>query len=255
MIFGIIIFTIFAVSLTENLQIADGLLATKSELNYELNKGNTQVLTWTVINSEDVPINVEFYADGEGSELMVFEEFVTIEPHMQKVLDVFVKVPLTIDDVEYRPILHVLQRGTIEEGKSGLVINIHLQAPATIKIGDNPIYTPPVIVETEEEIEEISDEVVETVPEITEPTETMEEKLAKIKASNEANKKDDPDESKSNVVIDTNPVETKQVPIVDDEFVPEPVSDSETDEIVEEDVKECNFLDMILSWFGAVKCA
>ena len=182
---------ISTVTITENLQTADGLLTASAKLNYELNGGDTQMLTWKIINNEDVPIYVEFYAEGEGSELLVFEEFASIEPRKQKVLEVFVVVPETVDDVEYHPTLFVIQKGTIEPGKSGFIINVRLQTPVTIKIGDNPIYTPPTIVESEEVVEEIIEEIIKEEPKIEEEIlETIEEKLARIKAANEANKPD-----------------------------------------------------------------
>lgn len=216
MILSIVIFTIFTVSLTENLQTAEGLTVTLSQLNYELNAGDTQMITWTVNNSEDIPINVEFYAEGEGSELLVFEEFASLEPRKSKVLEVFVVVPETVDDVEYRPTLYVIQKGTIEEGKSGLIINIRLQTPITIKIGDNPIYTPPV-----EKIEPkipVAPKVIE--PEVEVEVEkskelTAAEKIALIQAANEAKQV-------------TPQVSVTQTPEVKDEsFIPEPVMEKE----------------------------
>jgi len=227
MILSIVIFTVFTVSLTENLQIADGLTATLSQLNYELNGGDTQMITWTVNNSEDIPINVKFYAEGEGSELLVFEEFASIEPRKQKVLEVFVVVPETVDDVEYRPTLYVIQKGTIEPGKSGLIINIRLQAPVTIKIGDNPIYTPPAIVESEKVVEEIIDEIIKEEPKIEEEVgETIEEKLAKIRAANEANQIITDDKTIIGGASEENKETTEPSKIIPDEgFIPEPISD------------------------------
>ena len=195
LIFSLVIATVFTVSLTENLQSVDGIAASGDTLRYEVDVGETQMLTWLVLNDEEKALDIEFYATGEGSELLVFEEFVTMDPKSNQRFEIFVSVPDDHpDNVEYHLTLFALTRGEkIEGAGAGIVMNLQMQTSVVIKIGDNPIFThmveDPVI---EEEIvkEEImkEEEVEKPVDEEITPTETMAEKLARIQAANDDNK-------------------------------------------------------------------
>ena len=222
------------VSLSENLQTADGLLSTSPKLNYELNGGDTQVLTWTIINSEDVPINVEFYAEGEGSELLVFEEYASLDAGKNKVLEIFVVVPETLDDVEYRPTLYVIQKGSIEPGKSGIVMNVRLSASINIKIGDNPIYTPPVE-KIEPEIQvapKVIEPEVEVEVEVEKSTElSIAERMAIIEKANKEREASQPINSNPQSAVE-NEISIDSEPTMDAEPIVESVVDNKTDEEV-----------------------
>ena len=225
MILSIVIFTVFTVSLTENLQIADGLSAVSTKLVYKLDVGETQMLTWGIVNDISDPINLEFYATGEGSELLVFEQYAELAAHTQQDFEIFVIVPDDHpDNVEYRPTLYALQRGNIEEGKSGMIINIQMKTTPVIKIGENPVYTPPTVEQIAQVIEEKAVKQTEKPIVIKE---TMEEKLARIQAANEANQVITDDKT----IIDEVSEENKEVTtepskiIPDDGYEPEPISD------------------------------
>ena len=73
--FLLIVFTVFTVSLTENLQLADGLNAIAHRVNFELEVGESDMQTWNVINNSDEKTWIEFYADGPGSEFLTFKKF------------------------------------------------------------------------------------------------------------------------------------------------------------------------------------
>jgi len=185
---GIIIATVLAVSLTETIQIADGFSAAKTNMVFELDIGETQMLTWPVSNKGNVTINVQFFATGEGSELLVFEEFVTIEPLVRTEFEIFVIVPEDHpDNVEYHPELFVLKRGDdLGEGVTGMIVNVQYRTIPIIKIGDNPIYTPPVV-------EAVDEPKADPEPEPRmeeEKIETLEEKLERIEAANRENAPD-----------------------------------------------------------------
>jgi hypothetical protein len=77
--FVLIIFAVFTVSLTETIQISDGFLSQSTAgWKYQLSPGESDVFTWTLTNTEDKSIIIEFRAEGQGSELLVFEELVTM---------------------------------------------------------------------------------------------------------------------------------------------------------------------------------
>jgi len=196
LILGLVIATIFTVSITENLQFVDAFLS-KSTAGwvYELNPGESQVLTWTLTNTDDVPINIEFRGEGPGSELFVFEELSTLEPKEKRSFEFIVVIPDDHpDNIEYRPTFFALEKAISdsEGGAAVVLINYQMSANPIVKIGDNPIFTPepkPVKVE-EKPVEEKP--VEEEADFIATPTETLEEKLAKIQATNEANKVEEP---------------------------------------------------------------
>jgi len=183
---GIIIALVLSVSLTETFQTADGFSAAKTNMVFELDLGDTQMLTWPVSNIGNETINVQFYATGEGSELLVFEEIVAIEPHVRTEFEIFVRVPEDHpDNVEYHPELFALKRGDdLEEGATGMIVNVQYRTLPIIKIGDNPIYTPPVVETVDEPKEEPEPRMEE------EKKETLEEKLERIEAANSENAKD-----------------------------------------------------------------
>ncbi len=249
-ILSIVIFTVFTISLTETIQLADGLAASGDRIIYELNPGESQVQTWYVINDENRDIELEFYASGIGSELFVFEEVVTMKANSNNRYDIIVLVPEDHqDNVEYRPDLFVLTRGEkLEDGGAGIVMNIQVKTKSIIKIGDNPIYTSPTIMEKEVE-KEIIKEAIKEKPKGEEPTETLEEKLARIQAANEAKK--ETVQQLENPRIDD---KWEEEAVVD--YEPEPMGDTQDKVFAVELEKEqeCNFIDMILSWFGMGKC-
>ena len=93
LLLSFVIATIFTVSLTENLQIADGFSASATKITLETKVGNTDIFKRAVINDETETINLEFYATGPGSELLVFEEFVSIEPRVRQEIEIIVVIP------------------------------------------------------------------------------------------------------------------------------------------------------------------
>ena len=179
---------ISTVTLSENLQVADGLLASATKLIYEMELGETQMLTWAVTNNEDESMTLELYALGPGSELLVFEEFIDLESKTRKEIEVFVIVPKDHkDNVEYHPQLFALKRGNLPEGTTGMQVNLSMRTIPVIKIGDNPVYTPPTV---EQQVKVIEEKIVKETQEPIVIKETIEEKLARIQAANEANKPD-----------------------------------------------------------------
>lgn len=195
----LVVFTVFTVSLTENLQIADGFTAMSSHLEYRMQVGDTQLLTWGIINdNQKDPLYLEMYATGPGSELFVFEEDIVIEPGAIRKIEIFVQVPEDHpDNREYHPQVFA-KKTTPSNNESGSKIKINIQhvTKPIIFIGDNPVYFAPEIVKQEagEEEESVTSnaqpkEEVEKVA-----GETMQEKLDRIKASNLANQLDSPDD-------------------------------------------------------------
>ena len=194
-----------------SIQFADGLAAVKVKLEYNLQKGDTQMLIWTIINTQDEPIKLEVYAKGEGAHLLTFEKHFTLDAKSKKDIEVFVIVPEDhVNNIEYRPHLFALQKAVTDTNTAtGMVFNQQMRTIPIIKIGDNPVYTPPVGEKTEaSKVEEKKEEIVEQIKE-----ETMEEKLARINAANLDN------ESSKDVVKDS--VNEKSV------MDKEPTSDSE----------------------------
>jgi hypothetical protein len=84
-ILGISLLVIFTTLLIENIQFVDGFLS-KSTAGwiYKLNPGESQVLKWTITNTEDKSIDIQFRGEGKGSELFVYEENVTFKPKEKK---------------------------------------------------------------------------------------------------------------------------------------------------------------------------
>jgi len=250
--FVLIVFAIFTVSLTENLQIADGLAAGGDKMIYQLNPGESQLLTWLVMNDEDKELDVEFYATGPGSELLIFEEYLTLEPNSRNDFEIFVSIPKDHKtDVEFRPSLFVLHRGEGIEAGAGIQMNIQMQVNPTIKIGDNPIYTYPV---TEKVIEDEAPKAI--VPEVKtieekEEVESLEDKMARIQEANQAKGQVTP--TPFNVPVDDEWEESFEEEAVK-EYVPEPTESLRPAPHQEEEKNECGFIDWLLSLFGMAKC-
>lgn len=246
LLLSFVITTVFTVSLTENLQLADGLLASSTKLIYEMDIGETKMITWAITNNEEDAMTLEFYATGPGSELLVFEEYMDLDSHTRKEVEIFVIIP---DDhpnnIEFHPELFALKRASsLEEGESGFFVNLQMRTIPVIKIGDNPVYTPPTPIQVEEVKEKITKEQTQD-PLVVE--ETLEEKLARIQAANEKTEK--PKQ------LDEDDVYSQ--PQDDEDYIPEPIPDPEptvkiTD--IDPNLKECNFIDVFLSWFGLSKC-
>jgi hypothetical protein len=247
--FVLIVFAIFTISLTENLQIADGFLSESTAgWKYELSPGESQVFTWTLTNTEEKSINLEFRAEGQGSELFVFEELVTMQPNEHTAFEFIVTVPEDHpDNIEYHPQLFALEVAErSSDTGAAILINYEMLARPIIKIGDNPVFTPepiPVIIEEEAIVKERPSEEDFSV---TIPTETLEEKMARIQAANQP---------KEVIVDDVWEEEFEEEAVK--EYVPEPMSDPEpvTAPVVAiVTVEECGWWDMILSLFGMAKC-
>jgi len=221
-----VIVTIFTVSLTETIQTSDGVLQSADRLKYNVSLGEIQSQVWILTNNEDSPIILEFFAEGPGSELLKFESSAYVEPGTSKHLEVFVEIPADHkDNIEYHPSLYALKKGVAEGGATGITINVMMRTTPFILIGENPIYTPPVV-----EPKKIDPEPVTPKVEVVKPIEdTMEERLEKIKALNEANKIDTPEEAEL---------------VTDDDILPEPI-------VI---VTECGWFEIFLSWFGIGKC-
>lgn len=239
LILSFVIITIFTVSLTENLQLADGVLQSAKRLVYDIEIGETQSQFWTLVNNEDSPILLEIFATGPGSELLEFLDTAYLEPTKKIKLEVFAVIPPDHpDNIEYHPNLYALKKGIAEDGSTGVVVNVRMKTIPFIKIGENPIYTPP----PEIKIATIPKE--DTKPKVVEPIkDTLEERLAKMKALNEANKKEEP------IIMKAHTPEPKcgaGTILVDG--ICKIVVDSEPV------AKECNWFEIFLSWFGFGKC-
>ncbi len=212
---------IFTVSITENLQLADALTASGKQMTYELEVGDTQMLTWKVINDEEIPINLEFFATGDGSEFFIFEKFITMEPKQVREFEILVNIPSDHkDNVEYHTKLFALKKGSVESSGAHLVINVQMETHPVIKIGENPIYQSEVV-KTAPIEKEISTPIVPEAKIVTEKEilETLEEKLERIKAANEA-------KSSQEIKVDETFEETLKEESVTD-YVPEPEMDAE----------------------------
>ena len=242
----LIIGIISTVTITENLQISDGFLSKSTKgWVYELNPGESQVLTWTLTNTEEKAIDIEFRAEGNGSELFVFEKIVSLESKEKKSFEFIVTVPKDhLTNIEYRPILFALEKAKQESTSgSAVLINYQMSAKPVIKIGDNPVFTPEVkpVIQVEEEVKPAKVFSDEPIIEIT-PTETLEEKLARIQAANEMNVVDEP------VNEQALPVE---VEVFEQVFTPEPVAAPTPEPTAK---ASCGIIDLILSWFGIGNC-
>jgi hypothetical protein len=254
----LVVFAVFTVSLSETIQISDGFLSQSTAgWKYQLSPGESDVFTWTLTNTEDKSIIIEFRAEGQGSELFVFEELVTMEPKQNRAFEFIVVVP---DDhpnnIEYRPLLYALEKAIPDsEGGAAILINYQMIARPIVLIGDDPVFTPepiPIAEPVPEAIE--AERPMEEDFSIT-PEETLEEKLARIAIANKGVKVDDTwqetfeEEAVPELQVDDNylPEPTPEPVSVDP--MPEPVIQADTEEKV-----ECDFIAMILSWFGFGKC-
>lgn len=240
LILSFIIATIFTVSVTETIQTSDGVLQSSKRLLYNVGLGEIQSQIWTLTNNEDSPIMLEFYATGPGSEFLTFDDTAYLEPATGIDLEVFVEIPADHqDNIEYHPNLYALKKGITAQGATGITINVQMKTIPFIKIGDNPIYTPPADKKPDPKPED------DIKPIVVEPVkETMEERLAKIKAANEANKKDIPVETEPDPTLEQT---CGAGTILVDGFCKvignnEPI------------VKQCNWFEIFLSWFGIGKC-
>lgn len=196
-ILGTVIVIIFIVSLTENLQFADAISVSADKLIYDIEVGDTLLLYWSVRNTDPYSIDIEFYATGPGSELLVFEQFGHLDVKERKSFEILASIPADHEDnVEYRPVLHVLQRSQDPDseesvdGASVAKVNVVMKTVPIIRIGENPVYTPPVIENLENPESDPALEKAKS-PEVIEKAETIEEKLARIQAFNQANTQKD----------------------------------------------------------------
>ena len=248
---AIVMIGVLAIS---SFSIAEGFLSKSTAgWQYDLNPGESGVGSWTLTNTKDNPIHIEFRAEGKGSEYFVFEENVILESKEKKEFEFIVSIPEAhADDVQYRPVLYALEIADREQSAGAKVlINYQMSAKPLINIGDNPIFTP----EPKPDVPPLPKPIKEERPKaediiVSEPTETIEEKLARIQAANEkapVGKQVDDEWQESfeeEAVADYQPEpeyqmepEIKQVPLP-----------------IEEEAKECDFFAMFLSWFGIGKC-
>ncbi len=237
----LIIGSVFTITLSENLQLADGFTSFSANLEYRIQPGETQMLTWGIINDDqNEPLQLEMYATGQGADLFVFEENITIEPGAIKQIEIFVIVPDDYPtDLELHPKVFAKKITIHEKETSGAKININIQhvTKPIIFIGDNPTYYAPEIIE--EVIPDITtneDKPTPTKPKVEAiPGETMAEKLARINLANEL-------------------LETTQVSAPDKPFEVEPGAEYLAEPTIDaepvSDLPKCGFWEMILSWFG-----
>ena len=243
----LIIGTLFTVSLTENLQLADGLSAVANPLKFQLEVGETDLETWEVINNNDEKGWVEFYASGPGSEFLTFEKLEVFEPRQSKIMQIYVTIPKDHpNNIEYKPLFFALKRGDPVEGSGAVAqVNVQLKKVISIKIGDNPIYTRPA-----EEIKVVQPEEI-IIPEREAQIEakqekTVEEKLAEIKARNDAILREQIEEANLADKWEAPEVTAIEKPeVIDSGYIDEPVMDKEP-----ADLPKCGIWEMILSWFG-----
>lgn len=254
----LIVFTIFTVSLTENLQLVEAISVSADKLVFDIERGDTQLLFWSVRNTDPYPIDLEFYATGPGAELLVFEQFGHLEVKERITYEILASIPVDYqDNIELRPVLHVLQRsqdpaslGNADDTKQTATakVNVVMKTVPIIRIGENPVYTPPTF-EAEEKPEPNPSLEKPKPKEVIEKAETIEEKLARIQAANEA---------KAPKVDDTFEEAFEKEPVPD--YEPEPeyemISEPDYNDITRQETPkvECDFFAMILSWFGIGKC-
>lgn len=255
LLLSFLVVTIFTVSVTESLQSADG-FSSKSTAGwvYELNPGESQVLTWTLVNTEEVPINIEFYSENKGSELIIFEKEIKLEPKEKKSIEFIVVIPDTHpNNVEYRVDLYALEKGESPKGSAAaILINYKMVAHPIIKVGDNPVFTPEPILIVEEDPEPIVTEIP-SIEDFSTPVieETIDEIIKRIQESNE--KTEIPQTSP----IDSSVVEKIVTSTPETYYLPEPIVENKTivkSEPIAVPVEECNFIEVVFSWFGFNKC-
>ncbi len=237
-----LVLVIISVIVISGVQTVDGFTSISVNLEYKIQPGETQMLTWGIINDDDIPLNLEMYATGQGAELFVFEENVIIEPGAVRDIEIFVVVPEDYPtDLELRPQVYAKKISPVEVHTEGATINMIIQHVTNPKIliGDNPVYYAPEIIE--EIIPDIAtndDTPKPPTPEVESiPGETMQEKLDRIKAANLVDQLDTPQ------VTATDKPEVK-----DSSYLEEPVMDKEP--VTQVDLPTCGIWEMILSWFG-----
>lgn len=255
----LIIATIFTVSLSETLELADAISVSADKIKFDIELGETQLLFWHVRNTDPYPIDLEFYATGPGAELLVFEQFGHLEIKERISYEILASIPIDHkDNVEYRPVLHVLQRSqdpnSISNSEEGArftavaTVNVVMKTVPIIRIGDNPIYTPPVIIPEEKEEEPKFNPALEKAPtaEEKEQVESIQQKLDRIQAANQA-------KAPKEVIVDDVFEEAFEEEAVVD-YEPEPIAEDYKITRTETTKVECGFLDWFLSLFGFGKC-
>ncbi len=96
-----LVLIVFSISLVP---LADGFSVSAKQILFELNPGETAEWKWTVTNPEDKEIYVELYATGPGSELMIFDNYWTVPPHLSVYPELFVMVPEDHpNNIEFHP--------------------------------------------------------------------------------------------------------------------------------------------------------
>ncbi len=237
----LIIGSVFTITLTENLQLADGFRShSTAGWVYELKPGESQVGNWTLVNIEEVPIHIEFTAKNKGSEFFTFEKNVVLEPKETRTFDFIVTIPDDHpDNVEYHVVIDALEKAQSADGAAAAVIvNYKMFASPKILIGDNPVFTPePKPVKVEEEAEVVKVEISEEDFSAAPQPETLQEKLERIKAANIATQEM---EVEPETLLEEIETDVEPGYIAEPEADPEPVAD----------LPKCGFWEMILSWFG-----
>lgn len=258
----LIVFTIFTIALTENLQIADGFSVSGERLTFETDVGETQMQEWMIKNRYNYTITIEVYATNPGSELLEFEKYHTLEPGDRFTPEIFVIVPKDHpDNVEYHVDLFGLLRGELEEGQTGIIVNNQARVFLDILIGDDPVYTAPPPDPTPgannpalqpAQPRPISPEPV--VEEVIE--ETMEEKLKRIQEANTAVMGETPAEATGQFEVKDPVPDFEPGPQADPEalFEINPVGTFIEEPVAQEEKVECGFIDWLLSLFGMAKC-
>lgn len=231
MILGLLMAVVFTVSLSETIESVDALSASASKIQTHVELGDNAIVSWKLINNSDEKIWIEIWSQGPGSEFLFFDELVELNPRNVQELEIIIAIPDDYtDNVELRPKVFALQRGEpLAEGITGATVNIQLKKTITIFIGDNPIYTAPII---EEKIVKPAEVIIPEKE--AAKAKTLEEKLADIAARNAALQKA-PSEVPVDDTIDE-PTETQPVmdtePTMDAEPIVESVVDNKTDEEV-----------------------
>ena len=255
-----LVLIVFSISIAASLQTSEAISVSADKLKFDIERGDTQLLFWSVRNTDPYPIDLEFYATGPGAELLVFEQFGHLEVKERKTYEILASIPVDYqDNIELRPVLHVLQRsqdpssqGNDDDTKQTATakVNVVMKTVPIIRIGENPVYTPPTFEEVKEEKIETNPALEKPKPvEVIEKAETIDEKLKRIQAANEAKapKVDDVfEESFEEEAV------TEYEPEPEYEMIPEPdyndITRTETPKV------ECDFFAWFLSLFGIGKC-
>ena len=248
----LIIVSVFTVSLTETLQLADAIMVGADKIIFDIELGETQLLYWHVWNNDPYPIDLEFYATGPGADLLVFEQYGHLEVKESLSFEILASIPIDHkDNVEYRPVLHVLQRSQDPNSASDdeklaatATVNVVMKTIPIIRIGENPIWTAPEIIPEDKVVKPEYNPALEKAPtaEEKEQVESIQQKLDRIQAANQA-------KAPKEVIVDDVFEEAFEEEVVselkvDDNYIPEPIADK----------VECGFFDWLLSLIGLAKC-